>query len=158
MEPNGATVLSDADVEKIVGAHFVTDAQGREQLSYLVTLRGKDLPEYVHCLALCTTAISFPVLRIRAQSQCACPDAIHNYEQRYSKAKWALSAYASSDASPELFGSSPGDSTDMDEEKSSHGSTDKSDSHLDEMDSDDSNWAAMEDEQGRPGTDPEGKY
>ena len=47
MERNGATVLDDADVEKIVGTQFIADAQGREELSYLVVLRGKEHAEYV---------------------------------------------------------------------------------------------------------------
>jgi len=44
------------------------------------------------------------------------------------------------------------------EEHSSEGVADEDDSHdLNDMSSEDSHWAMLEDEQGRPGTDPEGK-
>lgn len=42
MDANGAPVLRDAYVDKIIGAQFVADAQGGEKLHYLVVMRGNN--------------------------------------------------------------------------------------------------------------------
>ncbi|KAH7693529.1 hypothetical protein AAVH_39435, partial [Aphelenchoides avenae] len=86
MDANGAPVLRDAYVDKIIGAQFVADAQGGEKLHYLVVMRGNNQAG------------------LRPSFQCECPDAVRYYEQRYSNAKWGLDALelSTSDASEEL--------------------------------------------------------
>lgn len=95
--------------------------------------------------------MTFGSFRERPISECSCLLAIAEYERQYHRAKW----HDDDDAS------SPGNTTGAaSSSKASktegEGSEYDDDGHLDYISSDNSLWADMEDEFGRPGTDPEG--